>query len=288
MLNFICTFTYLCGGIFSRSSIIASMVSSTSFSVDTGIGQNGFEPCSREFILCGDLYVRSLVEDEPVYAVGECFVMCGDSLHARHTDFSCSMFAKGAGSVDSVVDIDEHGVGLQLDSLQIYGDNAVCSSSSKSAGIVTVRDAGWFVKTHPLDFPMGFGDGQVPDLPRMGALFTLSEWVHHLLRFVVPWRGQPLFQFMVNEFMIHQARQRGYVIPRNVKRRIGSDFQEGGAVTKRASRNSLKDEGSVCVVTKPVVFLSMTRFEIGLGGNLHYHGYIADPSQSQYSVDRLI
>ena len=236
--------------------------------VDTGIGQHGDEPCFRQYILCGDPYVRSLVEDEPVYADGECSVTCGES--------------------DSFVDIHEHGDGLQLDFLQIHGDNAVCSSSSKPTGIFTVRDAGRLVKTHPLDFPMGFGDGQVPDLPRMGALFTLSEWVHHLLRFVVPWRGRPLFEFMVNEFMIHQARQRGYVIPRNVKRRIGPDFQEGGSVTKRACRNSLKDEGSVCVVTKPLVLLSMTRYEIGSGGNLHYHGYIADPAQSQYSVDRLI
>jgi len=244
--------------------------------VDTGIGQNGVEFVSRQFILCGDPYVRSLVEDESVYADGDCFVKRGESLHARHTDFSGSMVAKSPGSVDSVVHMDDFGDGLQLDFLQIHGHNAVCPSSSKPTGIFTVRDAGWLVKTHPLDFPLGFGDGQVPDLPRMGAVITLSQRVQHSLRFVVPWRGRPLFEVMVNEFMIHQVRQRGYVIPRNVKRRIGPDFQEGAAVIKLASRNGLKDEGSVCVVTKLVVFLAMGRFEIGRGGNLNNHGYIAD------------
>ena len=276
-----------------RTLVPDEEVPTTSSSVDTGTGQDGFEQCFREYILCGDLYVCSLVEDEPVYADGECFVMCGDSLHAVHTDLSGSMSAQGAGSVDSVVDIGEHGDGLQLYFLQIYGDKSVCLSSSKSVDIVTVRGAGRSVKTHPFEFPLGFRDGQVPDLSRKGTVFTLSEWVQHALRFcdgrfVVGWRGQLLFSSMVNEFMLHQARQRGYVMPRNVKRRIGPDFQEGGAVTKRACRNSLKDEGSVCVFTKPLFLLSMSRYEIGSSGNLHHHGYIADSAQSQYLVDRLI
>ena len=208
--------------------------------VDSGIGQNDAEPCSRQYILCGDLDVRSLVEAESVYADGECFVMFGDSLHARHTDFSGSIVAKVPGSVDSVVDMHEFGDGFPLDFERIHGHNAVCSSLSQPTGIFTVRDAGWVVKTHPFDFPLGFGDGQVPDLIPMGAVITLSESVQHLFRFVVPWRGRPLSEVMDNKFMIHYARQRGYFIPRNVKRRIGLDFHQGAAVIKRASRNGLE------------------------------------------------
>ena len=51
---------------------------------------------------------------------------------------------------------------------------------NKAVDPVTVRDAGRFVKAHPLDFSMGVGDLYDPDRPRK---VSVSEWVQHLLRY---------------------------------------------------------------------------------------------------------
>jgi hypothetical protein len=82
---------------------------------------------------------------------------------------------------------------------------------SKAAEPVGVRNAGRFVKSHPLDFPMGVGDLHDPDRPRK---ITVAEWVQHLLRcrderFVRGLRGQRVLWSIVNELLLSEARQRG-------------------------------------------------------------------------------
>jgi len=59
-------------------------------------------------------------------------------------------------------------------------EHLVCGWPNKTVDLVTVRDAGRFVKTHPLDFPMGVGDLYDPDRPRK---VSVSEWVQHLPRY---------------------------------------------------------------------------------------------------------
>jgi hypothetical protein len=58
-------------------------------------------------------------------------------------------------------------------------EHLVCGWPNKTVDLVTVRDAGRFVKAHPLDFPMGVGDLYDPDRPRK---VSVSEWVQHLPR----------------------------------------------------------------------------------------------------------
>jgi hypothetical protein len=157
-----------------------------------------------------------------------------------------------SGSMEEAVDrADEDEQAKSLAEHLVYG------WPNKAADPVTVRDAGRFVKAHPLDFPMGVGDLYDPDRSRK---VTVSEWVQHLLRyrdgrFVRGTRGQRVLWAMVNELLLSEARQRGYAVYRSVRRRIGFGIQGGGVLTKGELRNMLKDEQSVRLVTNQLMCL---------------------------------
>ena len=156
------------------------------------------------------------------------------------------------GSTEEAVDrADEDEQALSLAEHLVYG------WLNKAAHPVTVRDAGRFVKARPLDFPMGVGDLYDTDRPRKVAV---SEWVQHLLwyrdgRFVRGMRGQRVLSAMVNELLLSDARQRGYAVYRNVRRRIGFGIQGGRVWTKGGLRNMLKDEQGVRLVTNQLMCL---------------------------------
>ena len=166
----------------------------------------------------------------------------------EHRSFSLH---ESGGMVEPVDEADEE---LQA---QNYAENLVFGWPSKSTDPVTLRDAGRFVKAHPLDFPMGVGDLHDPDRSRK---VSVPEWVQHLLRyrdgrFVAGGRGQRVLWSMVNELLLHEARQRGYAVYRNVKRRIGFTIQGGDSLTKGALRDMLKDERSCRLVTNQLMCL---------------------------------
>ena len=143
------------------------------------------------------------------------------------------------------------------DQAKSLAEHLVYGWPNKAADPVTVRDAGRFVKAHPLDFPMGVGDLFDPDRPRK---VRVSEWVQHLIRykdgrFVRGLRGQRVLWAMVNELLLSEARQRGYAVYRSVRRRLGFGFQGGGVLTKGELRDMLKDEQSVRLVTNQLMCL---------------------------------
>ena len=166
----------------------------------------------------------------------------------EHRSFSLH---ESGGMLEPVDDADEE------QQAQSYAENLVFGWPSKSTDPVTLRDAGRFVKAHPLDFPMGVGDLHDPDRPRK---VSVPEWVQHLLRyrdgrFVAGGRGQRVLWSMVNELLLHEARQRGYAVYRNVKRRIGFTVQGGEKLTKGGLRDMLKDEQSCRLVTNQLMCL---------------------------------
>ena len=70
-----------------------------------------------------------------------------------------------------------------------------------------------FVKSFPLEFPMGIGD-LFEERPRNGSP---EAWVQHLLRywsgqFVGGERGQRVLWAMVNNLLLSEARSRGFGI----------------------------------------------------------------------------
>ena len=143
----------------------------------------------------------------------------------EHRSFSLH---ESGGMLEPVDEADEE------QQAQNYEENFVFGWPSKSTDPVTLRDAGRFVKAHSLDFPMGVGDLHDPDRPRE---VSVPEWVQHLLRyrdgrFVAGGRGQRVLWSMVNELLLHEARQRGYAVYCNVKRRIGFTAQGGEKLTK--------------------------------------------------------
>ena len=157
-----------------------------------------------------------------------------------------------SGSMEEAVDrADEDEQAKSLAEHLVYG------WPNKAVDPVTVRDAGRFVKSHPLDFPMGVGDLYDPDRPRK---VSVLEWVQHLLRyrdgrFVRGLRGQRVLWAMVNELLLSEARQRGYAVYRSVRRRIGFGIQGGGVLTKGDLRTMLKDDQSVRLITNQLMCL---------------------------------
>ena len=100
-----------------------------------------------------------------------------------------------------------------------------------------------FVKSFPLDFPMGIGD-LIEQRPRKVAP---QVWVQHLLRyhtghFVGGPRGQRVLWALVNVLLLSEARQRGWGIYRNVVRRAGLGLEGGRVMTKGRLRAILAEE----------------------------------------------
>jgi hypothetical protein len=108
---------------------------------------------------------------------------------------------------------------------------------------------GRFVKSFPLEFPMGIAD-LFEERPRK---VSPEDWVQHLLRywngqFVGGERGQRVMWAMVNTLLLSEARSRGFGIYRNVMRRVGLGFQGGRVLTKRELRSILEQEDRMRVL----------------------------------------
>ena len=102
---------------------------------------------------------------------------------------------------------------------------------SREADPTGAHSFGRFVKSFPLDFPMGIGD-LYEERPRK---VSPQVWVQHLLRyhtghFVGGPRGQRVLWAMVNVLLLSEARQRGWGIYRNVVRRSGLGLERGSCV----------------------------------------------------------
>ena len=108
---------------------------------------------------------------------------------------------------------------------------------------------GRFVKSFPLEFPMGIAD-LFEERPHK---VSPEDWVQHLLRywngqFVGGERGQRVMWAMVNTLLLSEARSRGFGIYRNVMRRVGFGLQGGRVLTKRELRGILEKEDHMRVL----------------------------------------
>ena len=104
--------------------------------------------------------------------------------------------------------------------------------------------AGRFVKAFPLKFPMGLGDRHDPERSRT---VTGSEWLQHLLRYSDGWMtsggdGKRLLWAAVNTILLEEAAGKGYVVHRNVIKRLGGRLVGGEILTKGELRDLLRGE----------------------------------------------
>jgi len=126
---------------------------------------------------------------------------------------------------------------------------------SKQAEPTGAVSDGRFVKSFPLDFPMGVGD--LYDSLRLLKV-SAAEWVQHLLRywtghFVGGMRGQRVVWAIVNTLLLEEARSRGFGIYRNVMRRVGYGLEGGGVLTKARLREMLNDEDQARVLVNQLM-----------------------------------
>jgi hypothetical protein len=125
---------------------------------------------------------------------------------------------------------------------------------SKAAEPTGVSGLGRFVKSHPLDFPMGVGDLH----EERPLKVSVEDWVQHLLRyrtghFVGGMRGQRVVWAMVNTLLLGEARGRGFGVYRNVLRRVGLGLQGGAVLTKARLRDMLRSEDSMRVLVNQLM-----------------------------------
>ena len=105
------------------------------------------------------------------------------------------------------------------------------------------RLAGRFVKAFPLKFPIG--EGGLFDWRHVDV--TPHEWVQHLVRF---WdgrfvKGESAKRFLwaaVNTVLLTEASGKGFVVHRNVMRRLGHRVVGATVVTKGQLREMLQSE----------------------------------------------
>ena len=158
--------------------------------------------------------------------------------------FKSSSADADLGCVQESVDCkDEEEEALRIAERLVYG------WPSKSCEPTGVQGFGRFVRSFPLDFPMGVGD-LYEERPRK---VSVEVWVQHLLRyktghFVGGLRGQRLLWAMVNNLLLSEARSRGHGIYRNVVRRVGLGIEGGGVLTKGHLREILKNEHTMRVL----------------------------------------
>ena len=105
------------------------------------------------------------------------------------------------------------------------------------------KQAGRFVKSFPLKFPMGVGD-LYEDRPRA---VKGPEWLQHMLRIGHVTEGEDSDRCvwaMVNTILIAEAAGKGFAVQKVVMRRLGSGAMGGEVLTKRKLRELLADEGA--------------------------------------------
>ena len=124
-------------------------------------------------------------------------------------------------------------------------ENLVYGWPSREGDPTGVYSRGKFVKSHPLDFPMGIAD-LYEEAVRVHRV-SPEEWVQHMLRywsghFVGGLRGQRVIWSMVNTLLLSEARGRGHSIYRNVMRRVGLGLEGGRVLTKGRLRQILESE----------------------------------------------
>jgi hypothetical protein len=108
------------------------------------------------------------------------------------------------------------------------------------------RGSGRFPKSYPLEFPMGLAD-LWDKRPRD---VTVAEWVQHMLRLldgrmVQGLRGHRVVWAMVNTLLLSEAGGKGFVVHRNVMRRLGWRIVGGEVLTKGKLRELMEQEDTV-------------------------------------------
>ena len=172
-------------------------------------------------------------------------VVLDDFLH----ELNVALFMRGAdiedkGCVDTPVDCPEEDKEAQQ-----TAERLVYGWPSQNSDPVAAHAIGRFVRSFPLDFPMG-----IADLYEVRPRTVSAEvWVQHLLRyrtghFVGGARGQRVLWAMVNTLLLTEARSRGFAVYRNVIRRVGVGLEGGRVLTKGALKAILKTEGSMRVL----------------------------------------
>ena len=111
---------------------------------------------------------------------------------------------------------------------------------------VPARDVGRFPRAHPLEFPMGIADLEDPRFKHVSP----PEWAQHLFRyhtgqFVNGLRGHRVVWAITNAVLLWEARGKGYVVQRNVMRRMGCRLAGQGPMTRGELRELMGQEAGV-------------------------------------------
>ena len=114
---------------------------------------------------------------------------------------------------------------------------------SRSDDATLSRHPGRFEKSFPLEFHMGIG-GLHSDTPRP---VSPAEHVQHLLRLlsgrvVNGLRGHRLVWALVNSVLVGEAAGKGFVVHRNVMRRLGGRVEGTSVLTRRRLRELMESE----------------------------------------------
>ena len=114
---------------------------------------------------------------------------------------------------------------------------------SRSDDATVPRHPGRFEKSFPLELPMGIG-GLHSDTPRP---VSPAEHVQHLLRLlsgrvVNGLRGHRLVWALVNSVLVGEAAGKGFVVHRNVMRRLGGRVEGTSVLTRRRLRELMESE----------------------------------------------
>jgi hypothetical protein len=151
----------------------------------------------------------------------------------------------GLGHHGGAMDGGEEALDAEEEALGI-ARNVVYGAPGVSKDPVPVDDIGRFVRSHPLEFPLGIGD---LNEPRPWPV-TVHEWAQHLLRyhsghFAQGTRGHRVVWAIVNKVLLMEARGKGYAVQRNVMRRMGCHAGGAELVTRGELRRMMESPDGV-------------------------------------------
>ena len=118
---------------------------------------------------------------------------------------------------------------------------------SRSDEATLPRQPGRFPKAFPLEFPMGIGGLHDEQVLQGAFQVSPAEHVQHLLRLmsgrvVNGLRGHRLVWALVNSVLAGEAAGKGFVVHRNVMRRLGGRVEGTSVLTRRRLRELMESE----------------------------------------------